>query len=259
MQKYIDINCDMGESFGVYKLGMDEEVIPLISSANIACGFHGGDPNVMDRTVEMAKKCGVGIGVHCGFPDLIGFGRRNMDIARRDLMNLIVYQIGALDAFCKKHGVSLQHIKPHGNMNNMADDDVELATNIVDAVLSVTPELPIFVKPNSELHKVAAAKGLPFVPEVFADRAYNSDTTLVSRKFDHAVITDPDLAADRAVRLVTEGKVTSVTGEDIEVDGVSICVHGDTPTALQMIRTMRRKLEEASVKVAPLSSWWSKR
>ena len=138
----------MGESFGVYKLGLDDEVIKLISSANVACGFHGGDPNVMDHTVAMAKKYGVGVGAHPGFQDLAGFGRRNIDMEREDLMNLIIYQIGALDIFCQKHGVPLTHVKPHGNMNNMADAGEEIATTIVDAVLAVRPDLPIMVKPK---------------------------------------------------------------------------------------------------------------
>lgn len=249
-KKYIDLNCDMGESFGVYKLGMDDEVIKLITSANIACGFHAGDPNVMDHTVKMAKEYGVGVGVHPGFPDLLGFGRRDMDISRKDLMNLIIYQIGALEIFCKKHGVPLQHIKPHGNLNNMADHDLELATNIVDAVLEVKPDLPIFVKPHSGLHKVAEAKGLPYVLELFADRQYNDDMTLVSRKYPNAVITDPEVAAERVVRMVTEGKVTTVTGKEIEIQGETICVHGDTPTALELIRVLRKRLTEAGITIA---------
>ena len=171
MTQKIDLNCDMGESFGVYKLGLDDEVIQLISSVNVACGFHGGDPNVMDHTVKMAKKYGVGVGAHPGFQDLAGFGRRNIDMEREDLMNLIIYQIGALDIFCQKHGVPLRHVKPHGNMNNMADSGEEMATNIVDAVLAVRPDLPVMVKPNSQLHLVAKTKGLPFILELFADRS----------------------------------------------------------------------------------------
>ncbi|ATY83823.1 lactam utilization protein LamB [Kyrpidia spormannii] len=255
-KRYIDLNCDMGESFGVYKLGMDEEVIKLISSANVACGFHGGDPNVMDRTVAMAKEYGVGIGVHMGFPDLLGFGRRNMDIAREDLMNLIIYQIGALDAFCRKHGTVIQHVKPHGNMNNMADTDEEMAENIVDAILAVLPDVPIFVKPNSQLHRVAEAKGLPFVLELFPDRAYNNDLTLVSRRQPGAVVKDPEVAAERAVRMVTEGRVTSITGDTLEVRGETICVHGDTPTALEIVRRIREKFDRQGIVVAPISQWW---
>lgn len=247
----IDLNCDMGESFGVYKLGLDDEVIQLISSVNVACGFHGGDHNIMDHTVKMAKKYGVGVGAHPGFQDLAGFGRRNIDMEREDLMNLIIYQIGALDIFCQKHDVPLRHVKPHGNMNNMADADKEMATNIVDAVLAVRPDLPIMVKPNSQLHLVAKEKGLPFVLELFADRSYHHDFSLVSRRQKGAVITDPEEVAKRVVKMVKEGKVTAITGEELEVDGRTICVHGDTPTALEMIKAMRRALENEGVEIAP--------
>ncbi|MEC5423277.1 5-oxoprolinase subunit PxpA [Virgibacillus sp. C22-A2] len=253
MRTTIDLNCDMGESFGVYKLGYDDEVIKLISSVNVACGFHGGDPNIMDHTVEMAKKYGVGIGAHPGFQDLIGFGRRNVDISRKDLMNLIIYQIGALDIFCQKHGVSLRHVKPHGNMNNMADSDKEMATNIVDAVLAVRKDLPVLVKPNSQLHQVAAEKGLPFILELFADRAYNNDVSLVSRKYEGAVISDPDEVANRVIKMVMEQKVTTINGDEITIEGDSICVHGDTPTALEMIKTIKEKLESMNIKIAPFS------
>ncbi|HET7578211.1 MAG TPA: 5-oxoprolinase subunit PxpA [Bacillales bacterium] len=250
MQKSIDLNCDMGESFGVYKLGYDDEVMPLISSANIACGFHGGDPNVMDHSVATAKKHQVGVGVHPGFPDLQGFGRNNMDIPRKDLMNMIIYQIGALGAFCEKHGTAIQHIKPHGNMNNMADFDEELAENIVDAILSVKPDLPMYVKPNSQLHKVSEKKGLPFVLEIFADRAYKNDLSLVSRREEGAVISDLDEVAERVVKMVTDHKVVTITGDEIEVSGRTICVHGDTPTALEMIKVIRKRLADIGVEVA---------
>jgi len=253
-RKYIDLNCDMGESFGVYKLGIDEEVIKLISSANIACGFHAGDPNVMDETVRRAKEHGVGVGVHPGFPDLLGFGRRDMDVSKKDLMNMIIYQIGALEIFCHKHGVPLQHIKPHGNMNNMCDHNKDMATHIVDAVLEVKPDLPIYVKPSSQLHRVAEEKGLPFILEVYADRAYNHDLTLVSRKIPGAVITDPHAVADQAVKIVTEGKVTSITGEDIPLSGETICVHGDTPSQLELIKLLRAKLANAGVTISSFTN-----
>ncbi|MFD1705137.1 LamB/YcsF family protein [Siminovitchia sediminis] len=249
MKKTIDLNCDMGESFGHYKLGNDDEVIKYISSVNVACGFHAGDPNIMDHTVKIAKENGVGVGAHPGFPDLAGFGRRNMEIPRDELMNMIIYQIGALDIFCKKHGVKMQHIKPHGNLNNMADTDEQWAVNIVDAVLAVKPDLPIYVKPHSELHRMAEKKGLPFILEIFADRAYHKDFSLVSRREEGAVISEPEFVADRIITMVTEGKVKAITGEEIEVNGETICVHGDTPTALEMIKVIRRRLEEAGIEV----------
>ncbi|VEF46719.1 LamB/YcsF family protein [Bacillus freudenreichii] len=249
MKKTIDLNCDMGESFGQYKLGNDDEVIQYISSANVACGFHAGDPNIMDHTVKIAKEHGVGVGAHPSFPDLAGFGRRNMDIPRDELMNLIIYQIGALDIFCQKYGVKMTHVKPHGNLNNMADSDEQLAINIVDAILSVRPDLPVFVKPHSQLHKVAERKGLPFKLEIFADRAYHKDFSLVSRREEGAVISDPEFVAERIIRMVIEGKVKAITGEEIEVNGETICVHGDTPTALEMIKIIKSRLEEAGIEV----------
>ncbi|RST77328.1 LamB/YcsF family protein [Siminovitchia acidinfaciens] len=249
MKKTIDLNCDMGESFGQYKLGNDDEVIQYISSANVACGFHAGDPNIMDHTVKIAKEHGVGVGAHPSFPDLSGFGRRNMDIPRDELMNLIIYQIGALDIFCQKYGVKMTHVKPHGNLNNMADSDEQLAINIVDAILSVRPDLPVFVKPHSQLHKVAERKGLPFKLEIFADRAYHKDFSLVSRREEGAVISDPEFVAERIIRMVTEGKVKAITGEEIEVNGETICVHGDTPTALEMIKIIKSRLKEAGIEV----------
>ena len=251
MTQKIDLNCDMGESFGVYKLGLDDEVIQLISSVNVACGFHGGDPNIMDHTVKMAKKYGVGVGAHPGFQDLAGFGRRNIDMEREDLMNLIIYQIGALDIFCQKHGVPLRHVKPHGNMNNMADSDEQMATNIVDAVLAVRPDLPVMVKPNSQLHLVAKKKGLPFILELFADRSYHNDFSLVSRRQEGAVITDPEIVAKRVVKMVKERKVTTFNGDEVEVEGQSICVHGDTPTALDMIKAIKQQLESEGIEIAP--------
>lgn len=252
MHKRIDLNCDMGESFGVYKLGMDDEVIKLITSANIACGFHGGDPNVMNHSVEMAKKYDVAVGAHPGFPDLIGFGRRNMDISYLELKNLITYQIGSIDAFCKKHGVKLHHIKPHGNLNNMAAENEEIARSIIDTVLELDPNLPIYVIPNQYPHKIAKENGLPYILEIYADRAYNSDLTLVSRKIEGAVITNPKEAAKRAVKMVVEGKVTAITGEELEIEGSTICVHGDTPTALEMIKEMRKQLQKAEVIIEPV-------
>jgi UPF0271 protein len=254
----IDLNCDMGESFGVYKLGMDEEVIKLITSANVACGFHAGDPNVMDRTVAMAKEYGVGVGVHMGFPDLLGFGRRDMDVSREDIINYNIYQIGALEAFCRKHGVRIQHIKPHGNLNNMADTDRKLADAIIDSVLAVLPDTRIFVKPGTELHKAAEAKGLPVVLELFADRAYTKEGTLVSRKLPGALIKNPEEAAENVLRMAVEGKVKTVEGELIDMKGESICVHGDTQGSLEIIRAIRTKLEEAGVEIAPVGDWHGK-
>lgn len=239
----------MGESFGPYSLGNDHEVIQLISSVNIACGFHGGDPDVMDQTVAMAKKYHVGIGAHPGFPNLIGFGRWNMEIPEQTLTNMIIYQIGALDIFCKKHDVIMQHVKPHGNLNNMADKNTSIATSIVEAVQSVNSNLPLFVKPNSELERIAKRKGQPYVLELFADRAYNKDLTLVPRHQENAVITDSQVAAQRVIQMVKENTITAITGETIRVEGKTICVHGDTPSAIELIKDIRKLLEIENIKI----------
>lgn len=253
--KFIDLNCDMGESFGAYKLGLDEDVIKLITSANIACGFHAGDPNVMDQTVAMAKEFGVGVGVHMGYPDLHGFGRRDMDISKRDLVNYIIYQIGALEAFCRKHKVDIQHVKSHGSMGNMSYVNRNVAEAVVEAVSLVLPEAKLFVIEGTEVHKAAVEKGVSVVFEVFADRAYTKERTLVSRKLPGAVIKDPDVAAENIVRMVIEGKAKTLEGEYIPMKADSVCVHGDTAGALEIVLRVKTRLDEAGVSVAPVGTW----
>lgn len=255
----IDLNCDMGESFGAYKLGMDEEVIKLITSANIACGFHAGDPNVMDRTVAMAKEYGVGIGVHMGFPDLLGFGRREMDISSEDLINYCIYQIGALQAFCHKHGVVIQHIKPHGSFGNMCVVNHRVANAVIDSIRMVLPDTKLFVIPGGEIHQAAVEKGLSVVLEVFADRAYTKEGNLVSRKIPGAVIKDPAEAAEHVLRMVVDSKVKTIDGEFVDIEAESICVHGDTPDALEVIRQVRTTLEHAGIEIAPVGRWHKER
>lgn len=247
MMKKIDLNCDIGEGYGPYTIGNDEDIIKLVSSVNIACGFHGGDPDVMDKTVQLAKKYNVRIGAHPGYPNLLGFGRWDMDIPRKTLTNIITYQIGALDIFCKKHGVNMQHMKPHGNLNNQADHDETIARAIVEAVQAIDTSLPILVKPNSQLEKVAISKGQPIILELFADRAYKKNLTLVSRHEKGAVITDVEDVVQHVVRIVKEGKIIAITGEEIDVDGQSICVHGDTVTALNMVKAIRTALERENI------------
>ncbi|HEY8414772.1 MAG TPA: 5-oxoprolinase subunit PxpA [Thermaerobacter sp.] len=248
----IDLNCDLGEGFGPYTMGMDEEMLELISSANVACGFHAGDPRVMERTVRRAADRGVGIGAHVGFPDLVGFGRRNIDARPDEVRTDVLYQIGALYAFCRALGVELQHVKPHGALYNMAAVDGRLAGAIVQAVASFDRELILLAPPGSELAQAAERAGLPVAWEGFADRHYNPDSTLVSRSHPEAVIHDPAVVAPRVARMVREGKVRAVDGRDIPLVVHSICFHGDNPGAVELARAVRRHLEEAGIAVRPL-------
>ncbi|HYF95986.1 MAG TPA: 5-oxoprolinase subunit PxpA [Symbiobacteriaceae bacterium] len=248
---YVDLNCDMGESFGTYTLGLDEQVMPLITSANVACGFHAGDPQVMRRTVELAGRCGVSIGAHVSFPDLVGFGRREMNAAPVEVENDTLYQLGAIGAFCQAAGVRLRHIKPHGALYNMAQKDRALAGGIIRAVTAYDRGLLVFTQPGSALALAAESAGLTTVGEVFADRAYNADGTLASRKLPGAVIHDPQQVAERAARMVTRGSVTAVDGAEVPLRAQTICVHGDTPGAVDLIRRIRERLEAAGIGFAP--------
>lgn len=253
--KVIDLNCDMGESFGPYTLGLDEEVIQLISSANIACGFHGGDPHVMEKTVRMAKENGVAIGAHVSYPDLVGFGRRNLDISSDDLRRDIIYQVGALQAFLDIHHLEMQHLKPHGAMGNMAFVDERIASTIVDTMLEIMPNKKLYVLPGTEAHKIAKQKNLNYVLEVFADRAYNDDLTLVSRKQEGAVIENPEEAAEHVLRMVKDNKVKTFDGQLIDIEAHSICVHGDTPTALSIVNAVRDLLIAEGIEIKSVNKW----
>ena len=248
----IDLNCDMGESFGRYRIGADEEMMPVITSANIACGYHAGDPLVMDKTVRLAVEHGVGVGAHPGFPDLMGFGRRNMSLSPDEIENYILYQIGALAAFAQAAGSKLAHVKPHGALYNMAAKDAEMARAIAKAIARFDKELILVCLPNSEVEKAARELGLRVAREGFADRAYNADGTLRSRKLPGALIEDPQEAAKRVVRMVKEGVVVAYTGEEIPLQVETICVHGDTPAAVEIAKAVRRALEEAGIQVTPM-------
>lgn len=251
----VDLNSDIGESFGNYKLGLDEEVIQHISSANIACGWHAGDPVVMEKTVEIAVKKGVAVGAHPGYPDLMGFGRREMVVTAEEAKAYVKYQIGALWGFAKSKGVKIQHIKPHGALYNMAAINPALAKAIAEAVYEVDPNMILVGLANSELIKAGKEVGLKVANEVFADRAYNPDGTLVSRKLEGAVIHDPDKAMARVVRMVKEGKVEAINGEDIEIQADTICVHGDNPQAVAFVDAIRRTLEDEGIQVAAMEEF----
>ncbi|MDF2677620.1 MAG: LamB/YcsF family protein [Bacillota bacterium] len=251
----VDLNSDVGESFGNYKLGLDEEVVKYISSANIACGWHAGDAMVMDKTVKLAIKENVSIGAHPGFPDLMGFGRRDLKVTKAEAKNYIKYQIGALWAFAQSKGVKLQHVKPHGGFYNMAAKDAELAMAIAEAIYEVDKDLILMGLANSEMIKAGKEVGLKVANEVFADRAYNADGTLVSRTKEGSMIHDTELAISRVVRMVKEGKVTAITGEDIDIKADSICVHGDNPQAVDFVKSIRKALEDEGVQIVSIKEF----
>ena len=249
----IDLNCDLGESFGNYKIGMDEEVIKSVSSANIACGFHASDPLVMEKTVLMAKEAGVGVGAHPGFPDLVGFGRRNMNVSVPELKAMVLYQLGALDAFCRKNKIKMQHVKPHGAMYNMAAKDEKLARAIAEAVAEYDSSLILLGLSGSQMQKASGEVGLTFKKEIFADRAYEEDGSLVARTKPGAMIEDENEAIERLVTMIRYGKVRAVTGKEISVEPDSVCVHGDNPKALDFVIKIRKRLVEEGIMVEGLS------
>lgn len=250
--KKIDLNCDLGESFGNYKIGLDDEVIRHISSANVACGFHASDPLVMQKTVALAKKNGVCIGAHPGFPDLVGFGRRNMSVSPAEAKALVQYQIGALDAFCKAAGVKLCHVKPHGALYNMAGKDDILAQAVCEGIFEYDSNLILLGLSGSKMIEAGKKIGLRTASEVFADRAYEADGSLVARSKPGAVITDENLAVSRVVEMVKNGRVTSITGNEIEIKADSICLHGDGVKAVEFAKRIKEELLKNDVEIVPL-------
>jgi UPF0271 protein len=245
----IDLNCDLGESFGAYQMGMDEEVLPLITSANIACGFHAGDPLVMERTVALCKEHGVRAGAHPGFPDLSGFGRRNMSLSPKEVKACVIYQIGALKAFCDSASVRLCHVKPHGALYNMAAKDYKLAEAICQAIKEVDESLILLALSGSEMLRAAREYKITYASEVFADRAYQNDGTLVPRSQKGAVIEEEDKAVSRVIRMAKEGKVKAIDGNDIFIEADSVCVHGDGVKALTFVKKIREGLAVKGIEV----------
>ncbi|GEK89002.1 UPF0271 protein [Alkalibacterium putridalgicola] len=244
----IDLNCDLGESFGPFTMGMDKDILPYITSANIACGFHAADPMVMAATVEAAEKQQVALGAHPGLPDLMGFGRRNMTVTEAEAKNYVKYQIGALQSFSKT-GI-LHHVKPHGALYNMAAGDYNLARGICEGIREVDPRLILYGLANSQLIKAAQDVGLSYAQEVFADRNYEEDGTLVPRSHPDALILDEELAVDRVIQMVEEGRVKSVTGKWITLEPDTICVHGDNPKAVQFAGKIHNALKERGIDVS---------
>ncbi|MBR6429830.1 MAG: 5-oxoprolinase subunit PxpA [Oscillospiraceae bacterium] len=248
----VDLNCDLGESFGAYTIGCDELVIPLVSSANVACGFHASDPVVMEKTIAMAAGAGIGVGAHPGFPDLMGFGRRNMVITPAEARAYTLYQLGALSGFCRAKGIALQHVKPHGALYNMAGKDYALARGICEAIKDFDPSLIVLALSGGELLRCARDMGLRAASEVFADRGYEEDGSLVNRKKEGAMITDENVAIERVVRMIREKTVTAVTGKDIPIEADSVCVHGDGPKALAFVEKIRAALTQQGIEIRPL-------
>lgn len=248
----IDLNSDLGESFGRYKLGLDEEVMKYITSANIACGWHAGDPLVMRNTVRLAKDMNVEVGGHPGYPDLMGFGRRYMDITREEVRNYILYQIGALYAFVKAEGLTLQHVKPHGALYNALVRDEELTRGVLEGIADFDKNIIFVGLSMSKPLEIAEEMGLKVAHEVFADRAYNPDGTLVSRRKADAVIHNKEEIAERVISMVKDGGVKAINGDWVELKADTICVHGDNPKAVEITAYIRKRLEDEGVKIVPM-------
>lgn len=248
----IDLNCDVGESFGRYELGDDAGVLPHVTSANIACGLHAGDPSVMRRTVRLAARCGVAVGAHPGFPDLAGFGRRELHATPDEIEDLVLYQVSALAGVVAAEGGRLRHVKPHGALYNMASRDRALADAVARAVAAVSPRPTLVGLSGGRLLDAGRAAGLEVASEAFADRAYEASGALRPRSRPAAVVHDPAVVVERVVRMIRDGVVVAATGEQVGVRADTVCIHGDTPGAAALAAAVRSGLEAAGVKVAPL-------
>ena len=245
----VDLNADLGESFGRWRLGDDETMLTLVSSANVACGFHAGDPTTLRGTCARAAEAGVVVGAQVGYRDLAGFGRRFVDVAPAELTDDVLYQIGALEAMCRVAGTRVRYVKPHGALYNTVVHHEEQAAAVVAAVRLYDPSLAVLGLPGSVFLRLAGRAGLRPVAEAFADRGYTADGTLVPRGRPGALLSDPRLVARRVVRLVTTGELTAVDGSPVSVQAESVCLHGDSPGAVEMAREVRRALAEAGVAV----------
>ncbi len=249
MTKTVDLNADMGESFGPWRMGDDAALLQIISSANIACGFHAGDWDVMAATMQAARDNGVGIGAHPGFADLQGFGRQRMQVPLPSLANMVRYQLGAAQAMARSLGTEVRHLKLHGALANMCAEDAAMARACYEAALSVDPEIIIMVLAATQQEQAVCALGCNWVGEIFADRAYNDDGTLVDRALPGAVIHDPQVAGPRIAQMVAEGAIITATGKRLPTDIGTICLHGDTPTAVSIARSVRDSLQQAGIDI----------
>lgn len=250
----IDLNSDMGESFGRWKLGDDESLLTVVSSANIACGFHAGDPSVMRRTLENAAANGVAVGAHVAYRDLAGFGRRYVDVAPAELTADVMYQLAALEGMARAAGTRVRYVKPHGALYNRIVADETQARAVVEAILAVDPALALLTLPGSVVGHVAEAAGLRVFREAFADRAYTPDGTLVSRRLPGAVIADPDAVAARVSRMVADGTVEAIDGTTVPIHADSVCVHGDSPAAVALAKAVRERLTDDGVTIRPFAA-----
>ena len=243
----MDLNSDLGEGYGRWALGDDAAMLEVVTSANVACGFHAGDPATIERTVGTAVEHGVAVGAQVSYPDLAGFGRREIDVAPGDLTADVLYQLGALEAFAKAAGSRVRYVKPHGALYNRIARDPVQAAAVVEAIRRYDPALPLLTLPGSAAMEAAREAGVPTVAEGFADRAYTGEGRLVSRREPGAVLHDPERVAARAVVMATEGRVGTIDGGEVEVEVRSLCVHGDTPGAVDLARAVRAALEDAGV------------
>lgn len=250
----VDLNSDLGESFGQYKIGNDDEVLKHVTSVNIACGFHAGDPQVMEKTVEKAFENNVAVGAHPGYPDLKGFGRRPMQISPEEAKAYVMYQVSALNGFVKALGGKMQHVKPHGAFYNMAAVDATIAQAIAEGVYAVDPNLILMGLANGELVKAGNKIGLQTASEVFADRTYTNKGTLVSRTEEGSVIYNKEQATEQILHIVLNGKVKTIDGGEVELNADSICVHGDNYEAVELVKHLRKSLIESNVTVQSLSN-----
>ncbi len=245
----VDLNSDLGEGFGIWKLGDDEALLDVVTSANVACGFHAGDPNILRRVCDVAVSRGVSIGAQVSYHDLAGFGRRSMDVDAASLTNDVLYQIGALDGFARIAGSSVRYVKPHGALYNRTVSDDDQAAAVVAAVVAYDPTLPLLGLPGSALLRHAEQAGLRTVTEAFADRGYTAEATLVPRSQPGALLDDPAAVAERMVQMLLTGRLRSVDGVDVSVSARSICVHGDSPGAVAIAVAVRKALAEAGVEI----------
>ena len=254
MQTTVDLNSDLGEGFGPWRMGDDDALLDIVTSANIACGFHAGDPDVMARTMRLAAARGVGIGAHPGFADLQGFGRRRLTLSAEELANLVTYQLGAAQAMARAAGDRVRHFKLHGALSNMASDDVEMARACYGAALKVQPEIVIMVLPGTAMEAVVRDLGCAWAGEIFADRAYEDDARLVDRKLPGAVLHDAEAAAERIREMLGAGAIIARSGKRIPCRIDTVCLHGDTPEAVAMARSLRQNLESHGISVERLKS-----